>query len=423
MNRGNNRKLARGVAVVGAGMSAFGMFKDKNSKDLFVDAYREMLASVDKGVDPSEIDALYIGNFTNDFFVRQAHWGPIISDLIGLIPKPVTRIEGACASSSLALREGVLSIASGIYDVVLVGGLEEMSKLSTEQVAEGLALAGTPYEGDAGFTFPGIFGAIATAYFAQYGANREHLMNVTIKSHNNARLNPKAQFNQSVREMMEAKAKRAKEKGQTVASWNDEKEFLRDPAANPMIAWPIHLFDCCPISDGASCMLLVAEDLARSYTDNPIYVAGIGQGSGRGLHACESLTSFEATQYAAHEAYEMAGITALDIQFAEVHDCFSMAEILHMEDLGFCGHGEGFQAVADGFSRLDGPKPINTSGGLKCKGHPVGATGIAQLFEVWTQLLGQAGDRQIPNGNLRLGAAHNLGGTGGTSSVTVLERR
>ena len=119
----------------------------------------------------------------------------------------------------------------------------------------------------------------------------------------------------------------------------------------------------------------------------------------------------------------MAGITAEDIRFAAVHDCFSMAEILHMEDLGFCGHGEGFQAVADGFSRLDGPKPINTSGGLKCKGHPVGATGIAQLFEVWTQLLGQAGDRQIPNGNLRLGAAHNLGGTGGTSSVTVLERR
>ena len=142
MNRGNNRKLARGVAVVGAGMSDFGMFKDKISKDHFVDAYRELLASVDKGVDPSEIDALYIGNFTNDFFVRQAHWGPIISDLIGLIPKPVTRIEGACASSSLALREGVLSIASGIYDVVLVGGFEEMSKLSTEQVAEGLALAG-----------------------------------------------------------------------------------------------------------------------------------------------------------------------------------------------------------------------------------------------------------------------------------------
>ena len=423
MTMRNGRKLARGVAVVGAGMSAFGMFKDKDSKDLFTDAYREMLASVDKGVDPQEIDALYLGNFTNDFFVHQAHWGPIISDLIGLIPKPVTRIEGACASSSLALREGVLSIASGIYDMVLVGGLEEMSKLSTEQVAEGLALAGTPYEGDAGFTFPGIFGAIATAYFAQYGANREHLMNVTIKSHDNARKNPKAQFHQSIAEMMEAKAEKAKQRGKPVPSWSDEKEFLRDPVANPMVAWPIHLFDCCPISDGASCMLLVAEDLAKQFTDSPIHIAGIGQGSGRGLHACETLTSFEATRYAAQEAYQMAGVTADDIQFAEVHDCFSMAEILHMEDLGFCEPGEGYKAVEDGLSRLDGPKPINTSGGLKCKGHPVGATGIAQLFEVWTQLRGEAGQRQIPNDNLRLGAAHNLGGTGGTSSVTVLERR
>jgi acetyl-CoA C-acetyltransferase len=419
----NGKKLARGVSVVGAGMSPFGMFKERDSKDLFADAYREMLASVDKGVDPNEIDALYLGNFTNDFFVHQAHWGPIISDLIGLIPKPVTRIEGACASSSLALREGVLSIASGIYDMVLVGGLEEMSKLSTEQVAEGLALAGTPYEGDAGFTFPGIFGAIATAYFAQYGANREHLMNVTIKSHENARLNPKAQFNQSLPEMMEAKAEKAKQRGKPVPSWSDEKEFLRDPAANPMVAWPIHLFDCCPISDGASCMLLVADDLAKQFTDTPIYVAGIGQGSGRGLHACESLTSFEATRHAAQEAYEMAGVTPEEIQFAEVHDCFSMAEILHMEDLGFCGPGEGYKAVEEGVSKLDGPQPINTSGGLKCKGHPVGATGIAQLFEVWTQLRGQAGQRQIPNQNLRLGAAHNLGGTGGTSSVTVLERR
>lgn len=423
MTKRNGKKLARGVAVVGAGMSAFGMFKDKDSKDLFADAYREMLASVDKGVDPNEIDALYLGNFTNDFFVHQAHWGPIISDLIGLIPKPVTRIEGACASSSLALREGVLSIASGIYDMVLVGGLEEMSKLSTEQVAEGLALAGTPYEGDAGFTFPGIFGAIATRYFAQYGANREHLMNVTIKSHDNARKNPKAQFNRSITEMMEAKAERAKQRGKPIPSWSDEKEFLRDPVANPMVAWPIHLFDCCPISDGASCMLLVAEDLAKQFTDTPIHVAGIGQGSGRGLHAAETLTSFEATQHAAQEAYHMAGVTADDIQFAEVHDCFSMAEILHMEDLGFCGPGEGYKAVEDGSSKLEGPKPINTSGGLKCKGHPVGATGIAQLFEVWTQLRGEAGERQIPNDNLHLGLAHNLGGTGGTSSVTVLDRR
>ena len=253
------KKLARGVAVVGAGMSRFGMFKDKNSKDLFAEAFVEMLASVNKGVDPKDIEALYLGNFTNDFFVHQGHWGPIISDLIGHPPKPATRTEGACASSALAFREGVFAIASGFYDMVLVGGVEEMSKRTTEEVTEGLALGTVPYEMEVGFTFPGVFGAIATAYFDKYGATREHLMNVTIKSHNNAPLNPKAQFNVSIRDIMISRAERAKKRGEPVPTWRDEKEFLRDPAANPVVAWQMHLYDCCPIIDGASSMLLVAE--------------------------------------------------------------------------------------------------------------------------------------------------------------------
>ena len=199
------RKLGRGVAIVGAGMSHFGMYPEKNSKDLFAEAFKEMLVSVDKGIDPADIDALYLGNFSNDFFIHQSHWGPIISDLIGLAPKPATRTEGACASSALAFREGVFAIASGFYDMVLVGGVEEMSKRTTEEVAEGLALATVPYEGRVGFTFPGVFGAVATAYFARYGANREHLMNVTIKSHNNAPLNPKAQFPITIQDMMNKK--------------------------------------------------------------------------------------------------------------------------------------------------------------------------------------------------------------------------
>lgn len=417
------RKLARGVAVVGAGMSKFGMFKDKDSKDLFVEAFNEMLSSVDKGVDPQDIEALYLGNFTNDFFVHQGHWGPIISDLIGHTPKPATRTEGACASSALAFREGVLAIASGFYDVVLVSGVEEMSKRTTEEVAEGLAMAAVPYEVEVGFTFPGVFGAIATAYFNKYGATREHLMNVTIKSHNNAPLNPKAQFNVSIRDLMNARIERAKKKGEPVPTWRDEKGFLRDPKANPVVAWPMHLYDCCPISDGASCMLLVAEEIAKNFTDNPLYVIGIGQGSGRGLHATDNLTSFEATRYAAKEAYEMSGLKPEDIQIAEVHDCFSIAEIIHMEDLGFFKPGEGYKAVEEGLTRLDGSKPINTSGGLKCKGHPVGATGIAQLYETWQQLRGQAGERQVPIKDLCLGAAHNLGGTGGTCTFNILERR
>jgi acetyl-CoA C-acetyltransferase len=417
------RKLARDVAIVGAGMSKFGMFKDKDSKDLFADAFREMVASVEKGVDPREIEALYLGNFSNDYFMRQSHWGPIISDLVGITPKPATRTEGACASSALAFREGVFAIASGFYDMVLVGGVEEMSKRTTEEVAEGLALATVPYEGRVGFTFPGVFGAVATAYFAKYGANREHLMDITIKSHNNAPLNPKAQFPVTIQDLMNKKKESLIKREGTAPDWQTEKDFLRDPRANPAVAWPMHLFDCCPISDGASCMLLVAEEVAKNFTDDPIYVAGLGQGSGRGLHASDDLTYFEATRYAAQEAYGMSGLTPKDIQFSEVHDCFSIAELVHIEDLGFFKPGEGYKAVAEGATRLDGPKPINTSGGLKCKGHPVGATGISQLYEVWTQLRGKAGPRQVPINDLRVGAAHNLGGTGGTCTFTILERR
>lgn len=417
------RKLGRGVAVVGAGKSQFGMFEDRESKDLFAEAFTRMLKTVDKGFDPKDIDALYLGNFSNDFFVHQSHWGPLASSVAGLIPRAATRTEGACASSSQALREGVFAIASGYYDIVLVSGLEDMSKRSTEEVAEGLALAASPYEIKAGFTFPGVFGAIATAYFDKYGAGREHLMNVTIKSHDNAKLNPQAQFNLSLRDIMAMKAESARKKGQPVPEWRDEREFLADPAANPPVAWPMHLFDCCPISDGAACALLVAEDIARSFTDVPLYVIGLGQGSGRGLHDTEDLTSFEANRYAAKEAYAMSGLKPEDIQFAEVHDCFSIAELIHVEDLGFFKPGQAYKAVEQGATRLDGPMPINTSGGLKCKGHPVGATGIGQVCELWAQLRGEAGARQVPKPDLRIGGAQNLGGTGGTCTFTVLERR
>ncbi|MBA7494144.1 putative acetyl-CoA acyltransferase [subsurface metagenome] len=418
------RKLGRGVAVVGAGMSKFGMFKDKDSRDLLVEAYNEMLSSVDKGIEPEDIDAMWMGNFSNDYWVDQGHWGPIVADLLGHTPKPVTRTEGACASSTLAFRDAVFSVASGFYDIVVAGGFEEMSKVTTEEATEGLALAlDQPYEGIVGFTFPGVFGAIANAYFEKYGATHEHLMNVTIKSHNNAPFNPKAQFNVSIRDIMNSRIERAKKRGEPVPTWKDEKEFLRDPRANPTVAWPMRLYDCCPISDGASCILLVAEEIAKSFTDNPLHVIGIGQGSGRPLHTGASLTSFEANKNAAKEAYELSGLKPEEIQFAEVHDCFSIAEIIHMEDLGFFKPGEGYKAVEEGLTRLDGSMPINTSGGLKCKGHPVGATGTAQMIEIWKQLRGEAGGRQIPNKDLRIGATHNLGGTGGTCTFCIFERR
>jgi acetyl-CoA C-acetyltransferase len=248
-------------------------------------------------------------------------------------------------------------------------------------------------------------------------------MNVTIKSHNNARLNPKAQYNVSIRDIMNQKIEKAKSKGNPAPTWRNEKEFLSDATANPVVAWPMHLYDCCPISDGASCVLLVAEEMARDFTDTPLYVVGIGQGSGKGLHAKEELTYFEATRHAAEEAYQLSELEPKDVQIAEVHDCFSIAEILHVEDLGFFEPGQGYKAIEEGLTELDGPKPINTSGGLKCKGHPVGATGTGQLVEIWKQLRGEAGERQVPIKDLRIGATHNLGGTGGTCTLTILERR
>ncbi len=418
------RKLGRGVAIVGAGMSKFGMFKDKDSRDLLVEAYNEMLASVDKGIDPKDIEAMWIGNYSNDFWVHQASWGSIVADLLGHTPKPATRTEGGCASGALAFRDGVFAIASGFYDIVLVGGLEEMSNVTLQKATEGLAMAlDWPYEGIVGFTFPGVFAALANAYFERYGATHEHLRNVTIKSHNNGHFNPKARFNASIRDIMNGWIERAEKRGKAVPTWRDEWEFLQDLRANPMVAWPLQVFDCCPITDGASCILLVAEEIAKSFTDNPIYVSGIGQGSGRPLHTTASLTSFEANINAAKEAYGMAGLKPEDIQFSEVHDCFSIAEIIHIEDLGFFKAGEGYKAVEEGLTRLDGLMPINTSGGLKCKGDPPGATSIAQLYEVWEQLRGEAGERQIPNKNLRIGAAHSFGGNGGTCVFTILERR
>ena len=417
-------KLGRGVAIVGAGMSNFGIFKEKIQRDLFVEAFNEMASSVEKGLQVEDIDALYIGNFSSDLFEGQGHLGPILADWIGLTPKPATRTEGACASGALAFRSGIFAIASGFYDVVLVGGVEKMTDLPTERVTETLSIAtDMAYEGRVGFTFPGVFGATATAYFEKYGATPDHLMQVAIKNHHNAKLNPKAQFNASIRDIMNGRIERAKKRGEPAPTWKDEMDFLHDPRVNPVVAWPMRLYDCSPISDGASCMLLVAEEIAENFTANPIHVIGTGQGSGRALHTKEDLTHFEATRYAAKEAYEMSGLKPEDIQIAEVHDCFTIAEICHIEDLGFFRPGEGYEAVEEGLTERTGPKPINTSGGLKCKGHPVGATGIAQLYEIWKQLKGEAGERQVPIKDLRIGAAHNLGGTGGTCTFNILERR
>ncbi len=417
------RKLGRGVAIVGAGMCKFGTFPGLATRDLFAQAFNDLRASVDKGLDPRDIEATYIGNCSSDLFEGQSHTAPLMTSWVGLAPRPATRVEDACASSGVALRQGILAIASGLYDIVLVGGIEKMSALPTEKVTDALATAGDAlFEIPAGFTFPGFYATMATAYLHQYGATPESLMCVGIKNHENGALNDKAQFGQRLADIIKARQASAAKKGQPIPTWKDEMEFLHDDRANPIIAWPLRLFDCSPISDGASALLLVSEEIARSFTDDPIHVIGTGQASDGGMHERTTLTSLPAARLASQQAYAMANVTPRDIQVAEVHDCFTIAEIIATEDLGFFEPGQGHIAVEEGLTSRGGPRPINTSGGLKAKGHPVGATGAAQVIEIWKQLRGRAGARQLP-GDLHLGLAHNVGGTGQTCVVHIFERR
>jgi acetyl-CoA C-acetyltransferase len=405
-------------------MSRFGLFKEKNSRELFVEAYQAMAESVDRGFDPREIDSIYVANFSSDRFEGQGHLAPILADAVGLVPRPATRVEDACASGGAAIRQAVMAIASGLADVVLVGGVERMSPRTTVEVTDILAAAGDVlYEmSPAGFTFPSVFAAMATAYMARYGMTAQNLMQVGLKAHANGALNPKAQFNRSLGEIMRAREKTLAEKGQPAPGWVTELDFLHDPTANPYVAWPLRLFDCTPITDGAACLLLAAAERAREFSDAPLAIIGSGQASDTSLAGHADPTRLQAARLAAQEAYEMAGVRPEDIRLAEVHDCFTIAEVIAMEDLGLYAPGTGFHAVEEGLTCLAGPHPINTSGGLKAKGHPVGASGVAQVVEIWEQLRGEAGPRQVP-GSPALALAHNLGGTGATCVVHIFERR
>jgi acetyl-CoA C-acetyltransferase len=417
------RKLGRGVALVGAGMSKFGAFPGKTSRDLFVEAFQRMRKSVDKDFDPLTIEALYIGNYSSDLFEGQAHIASLMADWVGLTPRPATRIEDACASSGVALHQGIIAIASGRYDIVLVGGVEKMTDLPTAQVTDTLATASDIlYEIPAGFTFPGFYAAMASAYMDTYGATPESFMKVGLKNHQNGALNDRAQFGKTIRNIMEGKIAKAKDKGFPIPEWKDELEFLDDPRSNPVIAWPMRLFDCSPISDGAAALLLVSEEIAAQFTDDPLFVLGAGQASDVTLHDRPSLVSLSAARSACQQAYEFAGVKPADIKVAEVHDCFTIAEVIATEDLGFFKPGHGYKAAEEGRTARDGERPINTSGGLKSKGHPVGASGAGQVVEIWKQIRGAAGERQVA-GTPDLGLTHNVGGTGQTAVVHIFERR
>jgi len=417
-------KLAREVAIVGAGISHFGAFPDKQNPDLWVEAFLDCIKSVDKGIDVrKDIDGgLYLGNFTADLFTGQGHLGPIMADLVGLTPKGATRFEGACASSGLAFRHAVLAVASGVADVVCIGGVEKMTSLPTAGVTEALAAASDAvYEARVGATFPGLYANVASAHFHKYGTTSEDLFRVAIKNHENGMLNPKAQMQQTIKDIMNSKIEKVKKSGGDVPAWKDEFDFLRSPS-NVMVAYPLRLFDCSLITDGAACLFLAAKDIAKKFTDTPVLVAGTGQGnSSMALHDRGEYTTFIAARTAAEQAYKMSGLKPTDIKTAEVHDCFTIAELVAMEDLGFAKPGKAAELVKNGETKINGSIPINTDGGLKAKGHPVGATGAAQVVEIFKQLRGKADKRQV-KGNPEVGLAHNLGGSGGTCVVHVFKR-
>ncbi len=384
----------RGVSVIGIGCTRFGKQNGIGIIDLAVQACREALD--DAGVPNERVQAFYLGNFVSEALVHQGSLASMVAHRLGFRAIPCTKVEGACASSGIAFRHGFLLIASGLCDIVLTAGAEKMTSSETATVTQALASAGdAETEMRLGLTFPGTFGIIMRRHMYQYGTTREQVAMVSVKNRRNGSLNPKAHFQKPV--------------------------SLDEVLESRLICDPLRLYDCPPISDGAAAAVLCAADIAGEFSSRPVEIIGSGHAMGPGiLFEMSDLTTFEATVSAAREAYRMAGVSPRDIDVAEVHDCFSIAEIAATEDLGFVEKGKGGHAVEEGLTAMDGPIPINPSGGLLSKGHPVGATGLAQIYGIVQQLRGEA-TNQV-NG-VQIGLAHNLGGTGAISTVHILRRR
>jgi acetyl-CoA C-acetyltransferase len=382
----------RAVAVIGIGKTAFGAFPDRDLRSLAVEAGENCLA--DAHVSPSQVEAFYLGNFAGPSFVGQNHLAPYIAGAMGINGVPATRFEAACASSGSAFFHAVSAVGAGLYDLVLVGGVEKMTSQTTPKVTEILAGAGDMIgEGKAGATFPALFAMIARRHMYQYGTTREALAAVAVKNHANGAKNPLAHMKKVI--------------------------TMEQAMAGKPIADPLNVYDCSLISDGAAAVLIAPLERAHEFTGKAVKVLGIAQTSDHvALDEKDDITAFRAVIEAGKKAYKMAGVGPKDIEFAEVHDCFTIAEIIAGEDLGFCEKGEGGRYVLEGRTCLRGERPINTSGGLKSKGHPVGATGVGQICDLVIQMRGEAGARQIERHSL--GLTQNLGGSGATAVVTIL---
>ena len=382
----------RPVAVVGLGKTPFGAFPDRDLRSLAVEAGEKCLRSAQ--ATPQAIESFYLGNFAGPSFVGQNHLAPYVSTALGIRGVPATRIEAACASSGSAFYHAWTEVAAGVHDVVMVVGVEKMTSQTTARVSEILAAAGDcSGEMAAGNTFASLFAMIARRHMHDFGTRKEHLAAVAVKNHANGALNPDAHMRKVI--------------------------TMEQALAGKPIADPLNIYDCSLISDGAAAVILAPLERAAEFTAKPVRILGIAQASDYvALDQKDDITTFPAVRRASEAAYRMAGVTAGDIQFAELHDCFTIAEIIASEDLGFVPRGEGGPYALAGHSARDGWRPINTSGALKAKGHPVGATGVAQICDVALQIRGEAGARQIERRSL--GLAQNLGGSGATCVVSIL---
>lgn len=371
------------VAVIGVGCCKFGENYHQSSEDMVVEAAFEAYA--DAGIDPGQIEAAWVGT------IGSGTSGNALSDPLKLFNIPITRVENYCASGMDAFRNAALAVASGMYDIVLALGFEKLR----DSGQRGLGTFGNHPVIGHGTTAPSLFAMAANRYFKTYGIDKHTLAKVALKNHHNGTMSPKAHFQMEV----------------------TEEQVLRAP----LICSPLGLFDCCPTTDGAAAAIVCRKELAHSFRPDPIWVKGIGLAVTSGepyMKPGFDYTGFPATAHAAQSAYAQAGVTPKDIDLAEVHDCFTITEILNYEDLGFCKRGEGGHFVAEGRANIGGELPVNPSGGLKSFGHPIGATGIRMIYEVCQHLWNKAGARQVKGA--ALGLAHNLGGPGSVGCVSIL---
>jgi acetyl-CoA C-acetyltransferase len=381
------------VAIVGIGHGKFGVRSDASLRELIFEAVKACLE--DAGLALKEVDSMVTG-VAGDEFAFNVQPSAQVHDYIGFYPKPNFRVEGACATGSVALRTGWMNIVSGLADVVLVVGVEKMTEVSTSMATEIMGRAGDAiWEYPFGTTFPGYYAMIANAHMAEFGTTEEQMAMVAVKNHYYGNLNPFAHM---------------------------QKEITLDKALTSFtVAYPLKLYDCSLITDGAAALLLASEERAKAISKKPVWIAGLGLATDTiRLSDREKLTSLLATRVAAKAAYKMAGVGPADIDMATVHDCFTIAEIVAYEDLGFCERGEGGKLIEAKETYLDGRIPVNVDGGLKAKGHPLGATGVSMAIEITKQLRGEAGERQVKNPEI--GLTHNVGGSGQIALVHIFRR-